>query len=1212
MLARSLTVAAVLGVFIALPITVSAAGETHRFGGSTPIYENRSYSPAERAADLVSRMTLAEKASQMISSQAPAIPRLGIQAYGWWNEALHGVSRLQLNPTGNATTLFNTTSYPISLALGSSWDPSVMYREATAIGDEAREVVPDNTQDLDFYSPTVNLARDPRWGRNDEAFSEDPLLTSAIASQFVDGMEGKDQHGNLLPQGGGYLKTITTIKHYALNNTEGDRLNDNTNRLKGNSVIDERTLREYYTQQFKQIIEQSHPGSIMSSYNRVNGIPAAANVHLIDTLARQTFGFGGYFTSDCDAVFEIVNGHHWQPPGWSRPVNNTERSALANAAGEDLNCNTGYHDSFSYANSLPTAAGQGIPTQTDTFNTNDMDASLVRLFTARMRLGEFDNVANEPWVKAARAALPPNTWVNSDANNAVTETPARLQLAQEVGEHSYVLLRNADTTLKDGSTGKVLPLRIPSSGPFKVAVIGYLANPSTTYLGGYSSEQGAPGTANIETPYAGIKKAIQAINPNAQVDFLSGFTGNPTTAAQLTSIDPTAVAAAANYDAAIVYAGTDDSTANEFFDRTDLALPGAQAQLINEVATKNPNTAAVIRSIGQVDLGSFENNVPAVLWSTYNGQREGDAIADVLLGNYDPSGHLPFTWYQSVSELPKLDDYSIRPSTTSPGRTYMYFRGPVSHPFGYGLSYTTFSSSNLRLDRGDYDANGTIRASVDVTNTGSRPGSDLVQLYVTTPDARASLQRPIKRLEGFEQVPLDPGQTKTVDLQAAVPKLAFFDERLNRYTVDDGRYGIQIASSAADSDVEQQRFVSVHGSLPVRPSVLSAKPVMRGDARRGIQSRVTFPEHAVVLPRLTLSMDDESLYGYITAGNSTPLPHRVVVRYTSDHPNVVAIGRHGTIVTVHNGVATVTATASIHGTTVSTRFVVRVLTQADRLFVGGRSLRGFHPDTFSYDVVLPDRVSAPRVRAFVADPAAQVTVTQATSVPGVASVNVTGPDGVTTTYQVSFAHPAQSDEFSGTDVGPQWSWVRRDTANEHVSSGSLTITPTQGDLAGTTNTAHNILAQPALGDWTIESKLTFTAPPHSPTQQAGIIAYQDDDNYLKLDWEFSGNAAHLVETTEDSLSGAPVTQTLATVPLTSAPNNTIWLRMVKHGPRYATYYSIDGTQFLPVYEVGQSLSNTKVGLFALNGAGTTSDLSVAFDYFHVTNPANRIGGRLRR
>ena len=180
-----------------------------------------------------------------------------------------------------------------------------------------------------------------------------------------------------------------------------------------------------------------------------------------------------------------------------------------------------------------------------------------------------------------------------------------------------------------------------------------------------------------------------------------------------------------------------------------------------------------------------------------------------------------------------------------------------------------------------------------------------------------------------------------------------------------------------------------------------------------------------------------------------------------------------------------------------------------------------------------------------------------------------------------------------------------DPTNEQVGSGALTITPTPGDLTGTTNTAQNVLVQPALGDWTIESKLTFNAPPHASTQQAGIIAYQDDDNYLKLDWEFSGGVARLAETTEDSLSGLPITQVLATLPTAGLLGNTVWLRMVKHGPRYATYYSADGTNFVPVYEVGQSLSNVNVELFAWNEAGTSSDLKVAFDYFHVTNSRRR-------
>ncbi|MBV9944483.1 MAG: glycoside hydrolase family 3 C-terminal domain-containing protein [Solirubrobacterales bacterium] len=1213
---RLLLLTTILAIAITVPIAVSSAAR-HRSADPTPIYLNRSYSPAERAADLVSRMTLTEKASQMNSSQAPAIPRLGVQAYGWWNEALHGVSRLQLNPSGNSTVLENTTSYPISLTLGSSWDPDLMYREASAISDEAREVVPNNSLDLDFYSPTVNLGRDPRWGRNDEAFSEDPLLTGAMGSQFVDGLEGKDEQGNLLPQGGGYLKAIATIKHYAANNTEGDRIGGPTSRLTGTSNMDERTLREYYTAQFKQIIQQAHPGSIMSAYNSVNNVPAPANVHLIDTLARQTFGFDGYFTSDCDAVYEIYHGHNWQPPGYSRPLNVNEARAFADAAGEDLNCNAGYADNFSYGNTLPAAAREAIPTQTDIFNSGDMDTSLVRLFTARMRLGEFDDVNNEPWVKAARAQLPPGSWTNSDANNAVTETPARLQLAREVADRGFVLLKNANATLRGGAAGKLLPLHVPSSGPFKVAVIGYLANPSprmavgstgaaagAMYLGGYSSDQGAPGMAKEVTPYQGLKQAIQAINPNATVDFYNGFTGSPTNAAELTTIDQSAVNAAANYDDVIVYAGTDDSTANEFVDRTDMALPGAQAQLINDVAAKNPNTAAVIEAIGQVDVNSFAGNVPSLLWTSYYGQRKGDALADVVLGNYDPSGHLPFTWYENASDLPALEDYSIRPSATSLGRTYMYYRGPQSFPFGYGLSYTTFKTANLRVARTSLDANDTVHVSVDVTDTGSVAGRDLVQLYVTTPDAPASLERPIKRLEGFRQVALGPGQTRTVTLTVPVPKLAFFNQTTNRYEVDDGRYGMQISSSAADSDILQQRFVTVSGSLRPVPAVLTAKPTMGGDAARGIQSRVMYPEQAIVLPHLTVSMNDESLYGSIEPGSGRPFPAGMRFSFTSDHPGVVAIGPGDTIRTLRNGVATVTATVTYRGVTRSTQFVIRVLSELNRLTVDGRPVRGFHPDTYSYDVIVPNAAQVPTVRASSPDRLATVAVTQAGGVPGDATVTVTGPDGITQTYTVHFAHRARSDAFTGSSVGPQWTWIRQDPANEQLSGGALTITPEQGDLSGTNPLARNILVQPALGNWAMVTKLTFNTAPHVANQQGGIIAYQDDANWLKLDWEYSGGTAELAETTSDNqnIAGQQTIQTLTTIPTASLlTTDTVWLAMDKVGPRYTAYYSTDGVHFTPIYNVGASLNNVKVGLFAWNGPATTSDLKVSFQNFHVFN-----------
>lgn len=878
----------------------------------TPIYLNTAYSPQERAADLVSRLTLPEKAAEMNSSQAAAIPRLGIQAYGWWNESAHGVARQQTNNGGNPPTLTNTTSYPVDLSLGSTWNPALMYQEAGMISDEAREVAPNNTEDLDYYSPTVNLARDPRWGRDDETFSEDPLLTGAIASQFVDGMEGKTSDGTPLRSADGYLKTVTTIKHFAANNSE-------FNRRTGSSDMDERTLREYYTAQFRNLIQQAGPGSIMSSYNEINGVPTAADVHLMDTLARETYGFDGYFTSDCDAVYEIQAGHHWQPPGYTQPLNADQRTAFANSAGEDLNCDQGYHDASNYGNTIPDAVAQHIITQTDTYNEGDVDTSLVRLFAARIETGEFDNESTVPWVAKARAALAPGTWVNSDANAAVTETPARLAEARRVGDQSIVLLKNSAVKQHNGKSGTLLPLKVPSSGSYKVAVIGYYANPPSMYLGGYSSNQGAAGVANEVNGYQGLRNAIQQVNPNAQVDFLPGVTGTG-----LTTVDPASVAAAANYDAVVVYAGTDASTATEDKDRTSLALPGAQASLISQVAAVNPNTVVYLETLGEVDTSTFAGSVPAMLWSSYNGERKGDSLADVVLGKYNPSGRLPFSWYADVNQLPAIGDYNIRPTATTLGRTYMYFTGQVSYPFGYGLSYDHFRYTNLKVDRTRLDANDTLRVSADVTNTGSTAGDDVAQLYVTTPDAPAALQRPLKRLEGFQKISLKAHQTKHVDFTVKVPDLAFFNESSNTYQVDNGRYGIQLGTSSANGDIQQQTTVHVSGKLRPTPSVVTAKPVAEGDAAQQVAQRVIFPAGTVVDPQLTVSLSDESLYGYITKGASTALPAGMKVTYRSNRSKVVSASRSGTIRTIGTGVATVTATVDYHGARSSGTFVVDV------------------------------------------------------------------------------------------------------------------------------------------------------------------------------------------------------------------------------------------------------------------------------------------------
>jgi beta-glucosidase len=917
LISMALVIPLVVSLFAAIPATAPIAAEPQQ---SIPIYQDTSYSFEERAADLLSRLTLAQKASLMISSRAAAVSSLGIREYGWWNEALHGVSAMQLNASGNATTLTNTTSYPIALSLGSTWDPELMYREAAMISDEAREVAPDNIRNLSFWSPTINLSRDPRWGRNDESYGEDPFLVTKIAAQFVNGMEGKDMQGNLLPEGNGYLKTIATLKHYAANNSE-------VNRLNGSSNMDDRTLREYYTAAFKGIVQEANVHSVMTAYNRVNEVPASASVYLMDNLLRQTFGFTGYITSDCDAVYEISAGHHWIPPGWAVQVDQTTRTAFALSAGVDLNCNAGYNDGQNYSNRIAPAVSGNYTTETGLFTENDVDTALLRLLTARMQLGEFDVALglNVPWATDAKARVP--SWTNSNTNQAITETPARLAMAREVAAKSLVLLKNNEKIRKDGTVGKLLPIPVPTTGSFKVLVIGVLGNVTNFYRGGYSSTQGSYGQANNVTPYNGIRTAIQAINPSATVDFLRGFTGTSTSASGLTTINTTHVNESANYDWVIVYVGTDSTTAGESRDRSNITLPGAQASLISQVAAKNPNTVVVMETVGLVDVTTFEPSVAAMLWSSYNGQRKGEALADVLLGAYNPSGRLPFIWYQTNSQIPAITNYAIRPVGTT-GRTYMYFSGPLAYPFGHGLSYTTFEYSNLQITPTELDANDTFQVSVDVTNTGSVYGDEVVELYITTPDAPAQLERPIKRLRGFQKVGLEPGETKTVTLSVAVPDLAFFDQALGRYVVDNGRYGVQISKSSADADIMLQDFIQVSGTLKPVLEVVTVKPHQEGDEALDIPTRVRYTEGKIIVPKVTVAMNDETLYGYIKKNGNVPFPEGMTFEYSSNRPEVVSVDENGVIRAVNEGVATITVTVTYEGVSKSTHFVAVVANTA--------------------------------------------------------------------------------------------------------------------------------------------------------------------------------------------------------------------------------------------------------------------------------------------
>ena len=398
---RSVLIALVVtGLCAALPIGLpgEAVGDP-----PPPIYQDTSYSFAERAADLVARMTPQQRATQLTSSQAPAIaqprrPHLRLVERG----AARRLARVADRGRGNAITLTNTTSYPIDQSIGSSWDPDLMYRVATAISDEAREVVRQNKLDLDFYSPTMNMQHDPRWGRNDEAYGEDPLLVTKIVDQFVNGMEGKDPNGNLLPEAGRLLQDAHDAQ--ALRD---EQQRDQPPRRHGRRgrPHDPRVLHRGLPRDRRGHASGLGHELLQPRQRRADrGEP-----YLIDTLMRQTFGFTGYFTGDCDAIASgIVPQHHWQPPGFPHPLTGVEALAFALGAGEDLECNAGFNGPNTYKGSATAggtvnAIGMWLTTPNGLHTVNDLDVSAMRLFTARMQLGEFDPDGDVPWVTGPRA-----------------------------------------------------------------------------------------------------------------------------------------------------------------------------------------------------------------------------------------------------------------------------------------------------------------------------------------------------------------------------------------------------------------------------------------------------------------------------------------------------------------------------------------------------------------------------------------------------------------------------------------------------------------------------------------------------------------------------------------------------------------------------------------------------------------------------------------
>jgi len=886
---------------------------------TVPVYLNTHYSFAERAADLVSRMTLAEKVQQLHTNNAPAIPRLGVQQYTYWSEGQHGINTLGANTNaGTARGGVHATSFPTNFAATMSWDPQLTYQETTAISDEARGFLDKSLWgtgqnnigpaasdygSLTYWAPNVNLDRDPRWGRTDEAFGEDPYLVGQMAGAFVDGYQGQTLSGQ--PQTP-YLKVASTAKHYALNNNENTRTASSSNTT-------DRAIREYYTAQFKSLIENSHVSGIMTSYNAINGTPAVADTYTVNQLAQRTFGFSGYSTSDCGAVGTTYqnppSGHDWAPPGWSTDsggnsavwTNNTTGQQVSGAAGgqayavragTDLNC-TGAE--YTLPN-IQQAINAGILSE------GVIDNALVRLFTIRMQTGEFDPPSQVAYTKITKDAI---------------QSPAHQSLAEQVAANSLVLLKNDNVT---GTSAPLLP-----ANPSKlnnVVILGNLAN--TVTLGGYSGDPSLQVNA-----VQGITSAVRAANPSANVVFDAAGTSTTSTAPAVLSAQTQAAIKAA--DLVIVFVGTDGAVAGEGHDRSNIAMPGNYDSLINQVAALgNPKMALAIQSDGPVTIGDVQSKFPAIVFSGYNGESQGAALADVIFGSQDPSGRLNFTWYADDSQLPPMLDYNLTPSGTGGlGRTYQYFTGTPTYPFGYGLSYTKFAYSGVTVDQNSVSAGGTVHVSFDVTNTGTTPGATVAELYAATPFTVPGAELPIKRLAGFQKTAvLQPGASQQITIPVKISNLAFWDPTSAKYVVYDGTYQFQVGTSA--SDIVASPTVSVHGSLApvvqyvtVQPDQVVFKPGdtlnltgknpwIRDDTNSALEKTVGHRNVSVTADNIVEAVNTDESFVKLDNGS---------VRYASSDPSVATVSPAGVMKAIGDGVATISAT--VGGVTGSAPVVVR-------------------------------------------------------------------------------------------------------------------------------------------------------------------------------------------------------------------------------------------------------------------------------------------------
>ncbi|CAH8282421.1 beta-glucosidase [Mariniflexile fucanivorans] len=825
-------------------------------------YQNTALTFEERVNDLVARMTLEEKVGQMMNN-APAISRLNIPAHEYWNECLHGVAR-----AGKATV------FPQAIGLAATFDTDLIFRSASVISDEARakhhEALRNNSfkryEGLTYWTPNINIFRDPRWGRGQETYGEDPYLTAQMGVNFIKGLQGDDPK---------YFKLVATPKHFAVHS------GPEPERHFFDAITNKRDLYDTYLPAFEASIVEGKAYSIMGAYNRYMGKPCCASHELLDDILRKKWNFQGYVVSDCGAIRDVHDYHNFAD-------SKEAAAAVSVQAGCDLNCG----DRYTY---LSNAVKKGLIAE------YEIDVSLKRIFLARFKLGMFDPAEIVPYTSI------PMSVVSSEKHR---------KLALETAEKSMVLLKNANQTLPLSKNVNAIAVIGPNANDLGVLLGNYNGFPATytTPLDGIKAKV----SSNTKVYYemgCQLVDTISALslvptnylktgkNAGLQVSYYNNdnFSGNPIQTGIENTINsnwnlnpikglnesnfsvkvtgdivvdvtgdyvfaleadtkyklsigdleadnwtkpvrkliekkvtlkkgetypvnieyvhsgypaklkllwkqPTkssfenAIEIAKKADIVVFVGGISPSVEGEEMrvnyegfkggDRTNIELPEIQKKLLKELhATGKPVILVLLN--GSALAVNWENeNLPAIVEAWYPGELGGTAIANVLFGDYNPSGKLPVTFYKSVKDLSHFVNYSMK------GRTYRYFEGETLYPFGYGLGYSKFEYKNLQLSNSKITSKDSTKVTVEITNSGNYEGDEMAQLYIK--DLESNEVRPLKSLRGIQRITLKPQETKQIYFMVKPEDLSFYDFEEEKQMVEPGLFEVGVGTSSND------------------------------------------------------------------------------------------------------------------------------------------------------------------------------------------------------------------------------------------------------------------------------------------------------------------------------------------------------------------------------------------------------------------------------